>query len=147
MNHFTVREFNNYTKMDPKLVYALDKYRELLKAPVFLSPAPGAQWRDDDSQSYHNIRKYGQSKACDIFPTANLWISFLTALQIPEIKGIGIYPYWHFNKLNYGMHLDVRDSSTKVIWWRDKEEEYHSLWNTADIVNFVTQTAQRLQIT
>ena len=145
MRHFSVEEFDNYSNMSPEIVCALEKYRDKLKCPVFLSPAPGAQWREDNSKSYHNIKLYGQSKACDIFPSSNMWLAFITALQIPEINGIGLYPYWNFGKLNYGLHLDVREADSTVVWWRDKENEYHTIWSTQDIVNFFEHTVERLR--
>ena len=125
MKYFKVSDFDNYEKMCPTLLRALDDFRELCNAPVYLSPAKGAQWRNDSTTSQHSAQP--QSRACDIFPSCSPWYSFLAALQVPDIMGIGIYPSWRYKKFTYGMHLDVRETNDKVIWWRDKDNIYHTI--------------------
>lgn len=140
MQYFKISEFDDYSKMSPRLLCALDDFRHVLKSPVYLSPSPSAQWRDDGSTSLHNINKneQKQSSAIDIFPTCTMWYAFLAALQVPTIKGIGLYPHWTYGKLNYGMHLDIRSSLNPVIWWRNKDNEYqtiHSLDMFREVIN------------
>jgi len=126
MKYFKVQEFRDYTKMAPELLCALDEFRHKTKAPVYLSPAKGAQWRNDNTRSQHNINLSAQkqSRAIDVFPSVSLWYAFLAAIEVPSIKGIGIYPHWRYKNLTYGIHLDVRDTEDKVIWWESRDREY-----------------------
>jgi len=138
MKYFKASDFDDYSKMAPRLLCALDSFRELTHAPVYLSPAPGAQWRMDGTTSQHNAQP--QSRAVDIFPTCAPWDAFVAALSVPEIKGIGIYPHWRYKNLTYGMHLDVRSAIDKCIWWRNKDNEYttiHSMKLLQGLINEV----------
>lgn len=128
MKYFVKSEFyGNYENIDPRLLVALDIYRELLQKPVYISPTEGAIVRQDNSNSQHNILRYKQSRAIDIFPAGEPWDSFICALQIPEIKGIGLYPYWSYQTFKFGMHLDVRESRNKIIWWQNELKEYNTI--------------------
>ncbi len=131
MRYFKVSEFDDYSKMDAKLICALDEFRHLTRSPVFLSPAPGAQWRRDNTSSQHNINAHNQSRAIDLFPSCSLWYAFLTAMSVPEIIGVGIYPHWQFGTLNYGMHLDVREGVNKIVWWKNKDNIYKTIHSTS----------------
>ena len=109
--------------MSPKLLNALDNFRDLLERPIYVSPAPGATYRSDSSTSMHSF-----GKAVDIFPKCDMFQAFTNVLQVPDIMGIGLYPHWRYGKLNWGMHIDVREAVDKVIWWQNKDKEYFTIY-------------------
>ena len=133
MKYFKKSEIKHYDKMSPRLLSALDNFRGLLKRPIYVSPASGATWRNDNSNSMHNGHngRNGNSRAVDLFPDCDMFQAFINVLQIPEINGIGLYPHWNYNKLNWGMHIDIRKSNAKVIWWQNKHKEYFTIYTSA----------------
>ena len=129
MKYFRASEFDDVTKMSPRLLCALDDWRYLLQMPIYLSPTKGAQWRNDNTNSQHNINGAGQSRAIDVFPATDMWNALICALRTPYIKGIGLYPHWNYKTFTYGMHIDVRPTPNPVIWWCDKDSIYHTIHN------------------
>ena len=101
------------------------------------SPAPGACVREWDgiSKSWHCPipGRNENGLAIDVFIDGPLMNAFVTALQIPEFGGIGVYPYWKWpaKKLHGGLHLDIRPiSGEKTIWWFTKRKKYKYLHST-----------------
>jgi hypothetical protein len=130
MIYFTPSEIKYYDRMSPKLLTALDMFRERCNAPVYVSPAEGATWRPrhKGSHSYHSCipGRNKQSWAIDVFPTCDPWEAFLAATSVPEINGIGLYPHWQFNSLKFGMHLDIRHDP-RVVWWEPTDHVYRTI--------------------
>ena len=140
MKYFKVSEFDDISKMSPRLLCALDDFRDVLGLPVYLSPVKGAQWRNDNSNSQHNINhSRRQSRAIDIFPKGDPWHCFMAALSIPNIKGIGLYPHWEYpsKHLTFGMHLDVRETPCRVIWWENIDKEYITIHSFNAVKEFI----------
>ena len=130
MKYFTPSEIKYYEKMSPRLLCALDEFREKCNAPVYVSPVEEATWRPikKGSLSYHSCipGRNKQSWAIDIFPTCTPWVAFISALSVQNINGIGLYPHWNFGDLCYGMHIDVR-TDPRVIWWKGKDKIYRTI--------------------
>lgn len=135
---FSKNEFdvNSQEMISFDLLYALDKLRGILGSAIYPSPASGAIVRpyEGGSKSWHCIipgrNKYGM--AIDLFPTISIIDTALVAVSIPEIQGIGIYPFWRWGakELIGGVHIDIRPpkaSGEKVVWWRDAEGVYRYL--------------------
>lgn len=110
--YFQPEEFREwYEKMDHRLMVLLDVFRHQWKDPVIISSAPGALGRTmgAGSHSQHNVDKWGEVRAVDIFPRGlatkyDAERAFNIARNI-GVTGIGIYPDW---QPSVGMHLDVR---------------------------------------
>jgi len=119
LRYFIEEEFRGwYEQINPILLKLLDIYRMHLHKRIIISPAEGAIGRNDNSESQHNINKWGKVNAIDIMPVNENGVG----LSIPQLKqafilarslgftGIGVYPDW---KPYPGLHLDVRED--KVI--------------------------------
>ena len=118
MQYFKEEEFNGwYDQLHPELKIALDKLRELIKRPIFISQAEGAVGRKDDSNSYHNINKHGYVMAVDIFPTYVKTKDDCTFIYDKAVeagfKGIGLYPFW---RQGIGFHVDIRKRDRVSRW-------------------------------
>lgn len=119
--YFQPREFGDWSEhVSAKLLACLDAFRELWGAPVVISPVPGAVGRRDDSQSQHNVNRWGEVRAVDCFPRAMATIRDMReAVDIARtvgITGIGVYPDW---RPQPGLHLDVRasrDEGDPALW-------------------------------
>lgn len=111
--YFKPDEFQGfYDQLDPVLLDTLDRFRHLHGDQVVISPAEGAVGRYDDSDSQHNINRWGEVRAVDVFPLRNgrglnqaeMQEAYLVARDA-GFTGIGVYldtkPYPM-------MHLDVR---------------------------------------
>lgn len=139
LNHFTPSEFGVwYPFMNPKQLKALDKFRELMGSPVFISPAEGAIGRHggDVNSSQHNVDKWGQVNATDVFPTvpaANKkgWKYITTEAErqlvfknakLAGFTGIGLYTDTFPGNM---LHVDVRADRTEAnpaLWSRVNHE-------------------------
>ena len=119
--YFAPDEFRGWLpSMHPRLVTLLDVFRFAWGRPVMVSPADGAIGRRNDTESRHNIERWGRVEAIDVMPAA-----MERAEQAREaaetarrcgITGIGVYPHWSPRP---GMHLDVRDTASPgepAIW-------------------------------
>jgi hypothetical protein len=91
---------------EPKLVYALQEYRDLLKVPIKITSGG----RYGEGQGYHFVSETNTSKAADCIALGSTLLEmYYAALKIPEFMngGIGIYP--NSGSPNEGfLHLDVR---------------------------------------
>lgn len=132
LTHFKPSEFNRngrnwFGSMCPSLLVRLDVLRNIWGAPIRISPHPLAIGRDDDSNSQHNLKKWGEVRAVDVFydvPEEKeggsefyLSLSFYYLAKKIGFSGIGIYPQWTLNgKRQTGFHLDTGDR--KAEWSR-----------------------------
>ena len=100
--------------MDPRLLEALDEFRDRLRAPVMISPAEGALGRHLGvrAASRHNIDRWGAVQAADVMLPRGPDVRDQTqggAVVDLAVEcgfgGIGVYPGWHPYP---GLHLDVR---------------------------------------
>ena len=67
---------------------------------------------------------HGLGMAVDLHISGmNIIDQFIAASRFPEFTGIGIYPNWN----NPGLHLDIRQTSFRALWWRDSEGKYQEV--------------------
>jgi hypothetical protein len=136
--HFKPTEnWGDIEKVSFDLVVTLDKFRELLGHPVYISPAEGAVYAPGTGHAKNSVHYLGL--AADIFPKSSLLQAFIIANQIPEIGGIGVYPYWKWEakKLYGGLHLDIRKyDKRRSLWWRDKKGNYRGFFTEEDTKDF-----------
>lgn len=129
MKYFSEHEFNGwYGRLSPELKIALDTFRGVWGYPVIISPAEGAVGRHlGDSKSQHNIDKWGEVRAVDIFPYGlDSYSDAVRAIQCAKesgFTGIGIYPEW---SPQCGMHVDVRPGN-HIATWGQVDGEYVSI--------------------
>lgn len=123
IRHFTPGEFpHDSTKVDHRLLLALDAYREFVNRPVIIHVA----WDNDDhvpgSQHYQGI-----AVDCHVIGMS-LFEMWTAAERFQVFTGIGVYPYWD----TPGLHLDIRSLPVPMTlnagarWWRDAKGDYHS---------------------
>lgn len=115
LRHFRPNEFRRWWPyMDPRLLEALDEFRERLRAPVMISPADGALGRNlgPENTSRHNIDRWCTVQAADVMlPRAKNLRDEQQGRAVIEIAtacgfgGIGVYLDW---KPYPGLHLDIR---------------------------------------
>ena len=110
--HFDRSEFRQWWHvMDPRLLVVLDICRAAWGAPFRISPVNGALGRrlGKDSTSQHNIERWGEVRAADVFPEGlDNQLDAARMLGIARrsgVTGIGIYPNW---RPSCGIHFDVR---------------------------------------
>ena len=118
LKYFKSAEFGVWWPlMSRDLLLKLDKFREKWGAPVVISSHPKALGREDESGSMHNILKWGEVRAVDIFPRgmdtlADRQRAFNIARSV-GFNGVGVYT----DTLPYNMlHLDNRE--VPVHWSR-----------------------------
>lgn len=128
MRYFQPEEFGKwFGYCDYNLLQALDDFRELWGAPVYISTAEGAVGRQAGIhiRSYHNIDHWGMVKAVDVFPSsmgtpasANVALGYATRCGI---TGFGLYPHWQYKgRRHAGLHLDVREIPARWGAVKDK---------------------------
>lgn len=115
LRYFTASEFGiYYPLMNVELLKKLDAFRHEWGGPVEISPAHGGIGREDEnSHSQHNILKWGEVRAVDLFPrTIDGYITTRVdrqrALYIAKkvgFTGIGIYTDTQPGNM---LHVDVR---------------------------------------
>jgi len=120
LRYFTAEEFGvYYPLMSLELLEKLDEFRHEWGGPVEISPAHGGIGREDESShSQHNILRWGEVRAVDVFPrTIDGYMSSRVdrqrALYIAKkvgFTGIGIYTDTQPGNL---LHLDVRQDRTE----------------------------------
>ncbi len=110
LHFFKPDEFQGwYDKTSPELLVRLDVLRSAWGQPINISRHRSAIGREDDSQSQHNVRRWGEVRAVDTIPSgiadamdAHKFISYAIKAGF---TGIGFYSNW---QQGYGVHLDVR---------------------------------------
>lgn len=118
LTYFKPSEFGLWWPlMNSQLLVKLDLFRELWGAPVMISPAQGGIGRHDDSNSQHNVNKWGEVRAIDVMPqgmdTAQDRQRAVRLAEQVGFTGIGIYPHWQPRP---GIHLDVREGDHVAKW-------------------------------
>ncbi len=118
--------------IDPQIITTLNNLRHIYSAPIHPSPVREAWIRFDGSTtSRHYVGNGRLADAADFFPGGSIQMCWLAAQSIPEIGGIGLYPYTRHGNLNPGgyspmMHIDLRPykGSIRVFWLRRKDGSY-----------------------
>jgi len=129
IKHFSPKEnWGDIDLIDPRLIGVLDEYRDDLGHAVHISPAVGAVCAQDghSKDSYHypvfvSGKLVRPCQAADVFPDCDLETAWLCAMRHPAIMGIGIYPCWRYQDehLSGGLHLDIRATPRRAMWWQD----------------------------
>ena len=136
LEYFKEEEFRVWwNEMSPRLLTMLDLLRYRLGSPIEISKAKGSVGRQDETDSEHNVSKWGSVLAVDVFVSGvygheQVWSVVEEATRL-GFTGIGIYPDWRNNKgdKQCGFHLGVRpnrrmgDSAT----WGQLNGKYCSL--------------------
>ena len=134
MKYFKPAEFFGwFEKINETLLTSLDYVRERADKtfPGFkikISPAPGGVGRESsNSNSRHNITKWGEVQALDVMPYIltsegerplnRLEACVFAGLLFSEFTGVGIYPFW---RPMPGFHIDIRpEALDDVKKWSD----------------------------
>ena len=117
LKYFSRSEFGVWWPlMSQDLLLKLDKFREKWGKPVRVSPHPDAIGREGEgSNSMHNVLKWGEVRAVDVFPEGLDTIGDRQrALEIARsvgLTGIGLYTDTSPSNM---MHLDNRD---QFLYW------------------------------
>ncbi len=121
LKYFKPDEFGIfYTFINNTTLLKLDAFREAWGKPVIVSSAKGSIGRHGgDSNSQHNIDKFGETRAIDVFPSGmdNVF-ERRRALEIAKrvgFTGIGIYTDTSPSNL---LHVDTRPSERVALWSR-----------------------------
>ena len=91
--------------LDPKLLVALDHFRDRIGRPVIISPDPGALFRIRPAESDGNSQHFFGRAADVMLPSGLAGRADIDAARAAGFTGIGIYPHW---RPHPGYHLDVR---------------------------------------
>jgi hypothetical protein len=128
MQHFSPAEFREWWEfMDVDLLTKLDLFRERWGKPIMISPVDGALGREaGESLSYHNITRYGQVRAVDIFPSGLTPDNAALAVSIAESVGFGGIGLYTDTKPSMMMHLDNRSGSAR---WARVNKKYVGINN------------------
>lgn len=111
LEYFSADEFGAWWPfMSADLLQKLDEFRRRWGAPVTVSGAHGALGRTGDGHSQHNVDRWGEVRAIDVFPKGMDSLADRTrAFDIAKsigFTGIGIYTD---TKPSNMLHLDVRE--------------------------------------
>jgi len=118
LQYFKASEFGVwYPLMSVDILVKLDKFRELWGDQVMITPVQGGIGREDNSGSMHNVLKWGEVRAIDVFPRgmdslADRQRAFKLAKQA-GFTGIGLYTDTRPSNM---LHVDNRDSP--LFWTR-----------------------------
>lgn len=116
---FKDSEFHGYEdQLAPGLRDKLNRFRLMWGAPVLVSGDPESVGRErGDSLSQHNVEKWGETRAIDVFPQGlKTQADALRAIAIAEdvgFTGIGLYPDKNSGVM---LHLDVRPQNYVSKW-------------------------------
>jgi len=123
LKYFKAVEFGVwYPAMSIELLVKLDKFRDLWGDIVTITPVQGGIGREDESGSMHNVLKWGEVRAIDVFPRgmdslADRKRAFKLA-QLAGFNGIGLYTD---TKPSNMLHLDTRD---EFLFWTRESRVY-----------------------
>ena len=121
LRYFTPAEFGvAYPLINSDLLVKLDEFRHRWGRPVRVSPVAGAIVRHaGDSSSQHNVDRWGETRAIDVFPAGmDSLDERQRAYQIARevgFTGIGIYTDTKPSNL---LHVDVRPGDRVATWGR-----------------------------
>lgn len=133
LRYFKSDEFGGwYEKMSPDLLLKLDEFRHQWGFPVEVSKHPDAVGREDsESASQHNILRWGEVRAVDVFPKnsvggyINSAVERKRAYNIAKrvgFTGIGLYTDTIQGDM---VHLDVRQAP--LAKWSRVNGEYGAI--------------------
>ena len=136
--------WGDINKVDPRLIISLDRLRDKMDIPIFLSPVVGAvhaiTGHADESWHYNIKGRNELSMAADVFPEKDLLDVFMQAIKMIEFGGVGIYPFASWQRkagqLNGSLHLDIRPYEAKIVWWQDAGKKYRFINKMTDINEF-----------
>jgi len=116
LKHFSPKEaWGNPSEMSLELLLALDDFRDRMGERFIVNCGYATSGHSPDSFHY-------KGEAVDgLFEFTNIFEQFFEALREDSFKGIGIYP---FSKRPF-LHLDIRPTRVKLIWYRDRGGSYH----------------------
>ena len=153
LKHFKPAEFHGlFEKINETLLTKLDYVRERGEKifpgfKITISPAAGGVGREHpNSNSRHNVTKWGEVQALDIMPYIltehgkrplnGLEACVIAGLLLSNFSGVGVYPFW---RPRPGFHIDVRPdiSPTDVKKWADIGKNGHH--NYVDFVRGLKQ--------
>jgi hypothetical protein len=128
MQHFSPSEFREWWEfMDVDLLIKLDLFREMWGKPIMISPVDGSLGREaGESLSYHNVTRYGQVRAVDIFPSGLTTNNAGLAVSMAEKVGFGGIGLYTDTKPSMMMHLDNRSGSAR---WARVNKKYVGIDN------------------
>jgi hypothetical protein len=137
MKNFAEHEFQGYfDDISVTLVVMLDVLRNLWGKRIHVSRASGAVGREDDSNSQHNLNKWGEVRAIDILPegidTREEAEEFYGLCKEMGFTGIGFYPEWS----KPGFHLDVRPGKYAEwgAYYDNGKQKYFSITEAFDLM-------------
>lgn len=144
LRFFKPSEFRHPTDGDmlqwlsPSIVYALDDVRGVLGGRIVISPAGGSMARfTGNPNSQHFTSQTRQCRAIDVMPLDNTIIElYNAALQVPAIKGIGLYPDWSPRP---GAHLDTREQNFVATWTGYKGDDAKQKYVSGIDLNFINE--------
>lgn len=114
VKYFKPSEFRHPDKLEPLLIYSIDRLRELAGKPIIVN----SDYREGDTG------QHGQGKAIDlVIKGMHVIDQFLLAEKSRLFAGIGIYPFWN----RAGLHVDIRDlkpNQSAARWLRDEKGIY-----------------------
>jgi len=128
LEFFKEREFRGYYHdCNPRLLISLDLFRFHWGDVVDVSEEEGAIARFDESESQHNVNKWGEVRAIDVKPRNlitkdDLQHAFSIAKKV-GFTGIGLYPEWS----DPGLHLDIRmgrQMGSPLYWGAYYDDEW-----------------------
>jgi len=114
--------------IDAEVVLKLQELREMFGFPILPSPIEEGWARKNGSKDSQHYAVDRLSTAGDIFPERGYIIDcWLTAQQIPEIMGLGLYLDTNGIDGNFWpmMHFDLRKTSKRVFWIRENGKYYY----------------------
>ena len=129
LTYFSASEFGIWWPlMNRDLLLKLDRFRELWGAPVVISKAAGSIGRHGDGNSQHNVDRWGEVRAVDVFPmvpdgaggfrymstSADRQRAYEVAIQA-GFTGIGLYTDTQPGNL---LHVDNRPGDRVAQWSR-----------------------------
>ena len=117
LKHFQPWEFRTwFADMSPELLTKLDKFRELWGQPVAISSHADGLGRHLGSSdtSQHNVDKWGEVRAVDVFPQGLNAQTKAFAIQCAKRAGFTGYGLYSDTSPGWMMHLDVRSDRSAV---------------------------------
>lgn len=80
-----------------------------------------SDWNAPDTGGHVNESQHYEGLAVDFHVNGvGLVDAWLTLERIPQVMGIGIYPFWR----SPGLHADTRPVAVRARWWRDSKNNY-----------------------
>lgn len=119
VKYFKKEEFNEPDKMNPLLVYSLDRLREECGKPIIIN----SSYRANDLGSTH---RNGDAADIVIVGVQSVLDQFFIAEKTRLFSGIGVYPWWN----RPGLHVDVRELKPCEVakrWLRNRHGDYVAL--------------------